>query len=182
MLDMDPKYPIGQFNWTGPNTAVQRPRLIDDIAAAPQRMRSAVAGLTDAQLDTPYREGGWTVRQVVHHVPDSHMNSYIRFKLALTEHEPTIKPYDESVWAELIDARTAPIEPSLNLLEGLHHRWVFLLRSLSEEDVERKFFHPELGVVTIDKYISLYAWHGKHHVAHISALRERNGWAYRSFS
>jgi len=173
---MDPKYPIGQFDWTGPNTAEQRSRLIDEIAAAPQRMGSAVAGLTDAQLNTPYREGGWTVRQVVHHVPDSHMNSYIRFKFALTEHEPTIKPYDESVWAELIDAKTAPVEPSLNLLEGLHHRWTLLLRSLSEEDVKRKFFHPELGVVTIDKYIALYAWHGKHHVAHITALRESKGW------
>jgi hypothetical protein len=176
MLEMDPKYPIGQFNWTGPNTAEQRTRFVDDIAAAPQKMRSAVAGLTDAQLNTPYRDGGWTIRQVVHHLPDSHMNSYIRFKFALTEHEPTIKPYDESVWAELIDAKTAPVEPSLSLLEGLHHRWVLLLRSLSEEDVKRKFFHPELGVVTIDKYISLYAWHGKHHVAHITALRESWGW------
>jgi len=176
MLEMDPKYPIGQFNWNGPNTPEQRSRLIDDIAAAPQKMRSAVAGLTDAQLDTPYRDGGWTVRQVVHHVPDSHINSYIRFKFALTEHEPTIKPYDESVWAELVDAKTAPVEPSLSLLDGLHHRWAVLLRSLSEEDVKRKFFHPELGVVTIDKYISLYAWHGKHHVAHITALRESRGW------
>jgi hypothetical protein len=166
----------GQFNWTGPNNAEQRRQLIDDIAAAPQRMRSAIAGLTDTQLNTPYRDGGWTVRQVVHHVPDSHVNSYIRFKFALTEHEPTIKPYDESVWAELIDAKTGPVEPSLNLLEGLHHRWTILLRSLSEDDVKRKFLHPELGVVTIDKYISLYAWHSKHHVAHITALRERNGW------
>jgi hypothetical protein len=173
---MDPRYPIGQFNWTGPNTAEQRAHFIDDIAAAPQKMRSAVAGLTDAQLNTPYRNGGWTVRQVVHHVPDSHMNSYIRFKFALTEHEPTIKPYDESVWAELIDAKTAPVVPSLNLLEGLHHRWVVLLRSLSEEDVKRKFLHPEIGVTTIDKYIALYAWHSRHHVAHIIALRERNGW------
>jgi len=173
---MDPRYPIGKFNWSGSSTAEERSRFIDEIAAVPQLMRSAAAGLNSSQLDTPYREGGWTVRQVVHHVPDSHMNSYIRFKLALTEHEPTIKPYNEAVWAELTDARTAPIEPSLNLLEGLHHRWTLLLRSLSAEDVKRKFYHPELGVVTIEQYIALYAWHGKHHVAHITSLRERQGW------
>ena len=173
---MDPRYPIGKFNWSGSSTAEERSRFIDEIAAVPQLMRSAAAGLNSSQLDTPYREGGWTVRQVVHHVPDSHMNSYIRFKLALTEHEPTIKPYNEAVWAELTDARTAPIEPSLNLLEGLHHRWTLLLRSLSGEDVKRKFYHPELGVVTIEQYIALYAWHGKHHVAHITSLRERQGW------
>jgi hypothetical protein len=173
---MDIRYPIGQFNWSGQNTPAQRAAAINDIAAAPQKMRSAVARLTEAQLDTPYREAGWTVRQVAHHVPDSHMNSYIRFKLALTEHEPTIKPYDEAVWANLIDAKTAPIEPSLGLLEGLHHRWVLLLRSLSDTDVMRKFNHPELGIVTIDQYIALYAWHSKHHVAHIISLRERRGW------
>src|SRR5437868_2837314 len=159
---MDTRYPIGPFTWVGPNTPEQRAAFIDDIAAAPQRMRSAIAGLTDAQLDTPYRDGGWTVRQVVHHMPDSHMNSYIRFKFALAEHEPTIKAYDESIWAEFIDAKTGSVEPSLVLLEGLHHRWVRLLRSLSAEDVKRKFNHPELGAVTIDKYIALYAWHGKH--------------------
>src|SRR5216117_1516932 len=139
MLNMDPRYPIGQFNWTGPNTAEQRARFIDDIAAAPQKMRSAVTGLTDAQLETPYRDGGWTVRQVVHHVPDSHLNSYIRFKLALTENEPTIKPYDEAKWAELIDARMAPTEASLQLLEALHDRWTLLLRSLSVNDAQRRF-------------------------------------------
>ena len=173
---VDVRYPIGKFSWSGSNTPDERSRFIDDIAATPQRMRSAVGGLSAAQLDTPYRDGGWTVRQVVHHVPDSHMNSYIRFKFALTEHEPTIKAYDEAKWAELIDARTAPIEPSLNLLEGLHHRWTLLLRSLSADDVKRKFHHPELGVVSIDQYIALYAWHGKHHVAHITSLRERKGW------
>jgi len=173
---MDPRYPIGKFNWSGSSTAEERSRFIDEIAAVPQLMRSAAAGLNSSQLDTPYRDGGWTVRQVVHHLPDSHMNSYIRFKLALTEHEPTIKPYNEAVWAELTDARTAPVEPSLNLLEGLHHRWTLLLRSLSGEDVKRKFYHPELGVVTIEQYIALYAWHGKHHVAHITSLRERQGW------
>ena len=139
-------------------------------------MRSAVSGLSDAQLDTPYRDGGWTVRQVVHHVPDSHVNSYIRFKFALTENEPTIKPYDENLWATLIDATTLPVEPSLRLLEGLHERWAAFLRSLSEADVKRKFTHPEIGTITVDQYISLYAWHSKHHVAHITTLREMKGW------
>src|SRR2546427_13225813 len=136
---MDVRYPIGKFGWSGSSTTEERNRFIEEIAAAPQRMRNAVTGLSAAQLDTPYRDGGWTVRQVVHHVPDSHMNSYIRFKFALTEHEPTIKAYDEAQWAELIDARTAPIEPSLSLLEGLHYRWALLLRSLSDTDVTRKF-------------------------------------------
>jgi hypothetical protein len=173
---MDVRYPIGKFSWAGTQTVEERNRRIDEIAATPARMRKAVAGLNTTQLDTPYRDGGWTVRQVAHHLPDSHMNSYIRFKFALTEHEPTIKPYDEARWAELIDGRTAPIEPSLSLLEGLHQRWTLLLTSLSEEDVKRRFHHPELGVVTIDQYIALYAWHGAHHVAHITSLRERKGW------
>jgi hypothetical protein len=173
---MDLRYPIGQFTWSGSSTPEQRARYIDDIAATPQNMRSAVAGLTETQLDTPYREGGWTVRQVVHHVPDSHMNSYIRIKFALAEHEPTIMAYNEAVWAELIDAKTAPIEASLNLLDGLHRRWTVLLGSLPEKEVQRKFNHPELGIVTIDRTIALYSWHGKHHVAHIMSLRERNGW------
>ena len=173
---MDIRYPIGKFMWTGSQSPDQRLNAIKDIAAAPAMMREAVAGLTSAQLDTPYRDGGWTVRQVVHHVPDSHMNSYIRIKFALTEQEPTIKPYNEEIWAKLVDARTAPVDPSLELLEGLHHRWAVLLRSLTELEVQRKFFHPELGTVTIDQYIALYAWHGKHHAAHITSLRERNGW------
>src|SRR5207244_12858173 len=135
----DPRYPIGKFAYDSPPTAQQRNKFIDDIEQTPARLRAAIQGLTPQQIETPYREGGWTVRQVVHHVPESHMNAYIRFKLALTEHEPTIKPYNEAVWAELTDARTAPIEPSLNLLEGLHHRWTLLLRSLSAEDVKRKF-------------------------------------------
>jgi uncharacterized damage-inducible protein DinB len=173
---MDQKYPIGEFKWSGPNPPEKRTQLIEEIAVAPQRLRKAIAGLTEEQLNTPYREGGWTVRQVVHHVPDSHMNSYVRFKLALTEHEPTIKPYNEAKWAELIDARNAPVEPSLRLMDGLHHRWAVLLQSLSDEDVKKKFTHPEMGVVSIDNYIALYAWHGKHHVAHITSLRERKGW------
>jgi hypothetical protein len=173
---MDLRYPIGQFSWSGSNTPEQRARFIDDIAATPERMRRAVAGFTEAQLETPYRDGGWTVRQVVHHVPDSHLNSYIRFKFALTENEPTIMAYDEAKWAELVDAKGHAIEASLRLLEGLHERWVVLLRSLSEADVRRRFRHPELGVVTVDQYIALYAWHGKHHVAHVTGLRERKGW------
>ena len=173
---MDLRYPIGSFTWSGPNTSEQRARLIHDIAATPDHMRKTVLDLNEQQLDTPYREGGWTVRQVVHHVPDSHMNSYVRFKLALTEHEPTIKPYDEAKWAELKDGKNAPIEWSLHLLEALHERWVMLLRSLSGADVKKQFTHPELGLVSIDQYIALYAWHGKHHVAHITSLRERQGW------
>ena len=155
---MDNRYPIGQFAWTGFHYARTTHPRNRRHRRGPAKMRGAVAGLTNAQLDTPYREGGWTVRQVVHHVPDSHMNSYIRFKFALTEHEPTIKPYDEAVWANLIDAKTAPVDPSLELLEGLHHRWAMLLRSLADDEVKRKFNHPELGTVTIDQYIALYAW------------------------
>jgi hypothetical protein len=149
---------------------------MDEIEQAPARLRAVVAGLSDAQLDTPYRPVGWTVRQVVHHVPDSHLNSYVRFRLALTEKEPTIKPYDESRWAELTDARTAPIEISLALLESLHARWTLLLHSLKPEDFSREFRHPELGTVSLDKNLALYAWHGRHHVAHIASLRERMGW------
>ena len=138
-------------------------------------MRAALAGLSDSQLDTPYRPGGWTVRQVAHHVPDSHMNSYVRFRLALTEDEPVIKPYEESRWAELPDARGMPVEPSLVLLESLHARWVPLLRSLSAAEWKRSFRHPELGPVRLENNAALYAWHGRHHVAHITALRQTNG-------
>ena len=173
---MDLQYPIGRFEWRGPNSEADRRRYLDEIEQAPARMRAAVAKLSDSQLDTPYRPGGWTVRQVVHHVPDSHLNSYVRFRLALTEENPTIKPYDESRWAELTDARTAPIEISLAFLESLHARWILLLRSLRPEDFAREFRHPELGVVSLDKNIALYAWHGRHHVAHITSLRERMGW------
>src|SRR5256886_5683772 len=138
---MDLRYPIGKFTWSGSQTAAERNHRIDEIAAAPGRMRKAIEGLSAEQLETPYRDGGWTVRQVVHHVPDSHMNSYIRFNLALTENEPTIKPYDEAVWAQLIDARMAPAEASLQLLEALHDRWNMMLRYLSASDVQRRFLH-----------------------------------------
>jgi uncharacterized damage-inducible protein DinB len=172
----DLRYPVGRFDFQAPVPAESRPRLIDDIAAAPDLLRQAVAGLNDSQLDTPYREGGWTVRQVVHHVPDSHMNSYVRFRLALTEDEPAVKPYDESRWADLHDSLTMPPEASLALLENLHLRWVELLRSLSDSDFQRTFRHPEIGLVRLDTNLALYAWHGRHHTAHITGLRRRMGW------
>ena len=173
---MDLRYPVGTFSFQGPLSPAERLKLIDQIAAAPEKMRNAVAGMDQGQLDTPYREGGWTVRQVVHHVPESHMNSYIRCKLALTEDSPTIKPYFEDRWAQLDDANQAPIDLSLDLLESLHGRWVWFLRSLKEADFLRAFQHPDLGSVSLDKNTALYAWHGRHHVAHITSLRERNGW------
>jgi uncharacterized damage-inducible protein DinB len=173
---MDLRYPIGPFKFEGSVTEDQRQRFIDQIEGTPAKLRAAVEGLSPEQLDTPYRPGGWTVRQVVHHLPDSHLNSYTRFKLALTEDDPTIKPYYQDRWAQLDDARNAPIEISLALLESLHQRWVLLLRSLAPEDFARTFRHPELGVVSLDKNVSLYAWHGRHHVAHITSLRERMEW------
>jgi hypothetical protein len=172
----DLAYPIGKFAWSGPGSAVDRARRIEEIAAAPAALRKAVEGLADAQLDTPYRPGGWTVRQVAHHVPDSHVNAYVRFKLAVTEDTPTIKPYDEAAWATLADVRAVPVATSLALLEALHARWVALLKSLGEADWARTFRHPELGVVPLEKNLALYAWHGRHHVAHVTALRERMGW------
>lgn len=172
----DPRYPIGKFHYDGPSTDKQRHDFIDQIAATPANLRAAVRGLSDLQLDTPYRDGGWTVRQVVHHLPDSHMNSYVRFKLALTEDEPTIKPYAENRWAELADTNATPIDVSLTLLDSLHDRWVRLLRSLSPEDWKRTFRHPELGVMDLEKTVAIYAWHGRHHVAHITSLRQRNKW------
>jgi uncharacterized damage-inducible protein DinB len=141
----------------------------------PERLTAAVAGLNDAQLDTPYRDGGWTVRQLVHHLPDSHANSYVRFKLGLTEDWPTIKPYDEAAWANLPDSR-APILTSLMFLDGLHKRLVSVLESMSEEDFQRGFTHPERGRMTLAVNLALYDWHSRHHVAHITALRARQGW------
>jgi uncharacterized damage-inducible protein DinB len=171
----DLRFPIGEFSFSGTQSPDERAALIDQIAATPESMRAAVRGLSDEQLDTPYRPGGWTVRQVVHHVPESHMHSYIRFKLAITEDEPTIKPYFEDRWAQLPDA-LAPIESSLDLLEALHARWVWFLRLLKDEDFDRTFQHPELGSVSLKKNVALYAWHGRHHVGHITRLRERMGW------
>ena len=173
---MDQRYPVGPFTFEGTLSPAERLTLIDQIAATPEKMRAAVAGLSEEQLDTPYRPEGWTVRQVVHHVPDSHLNSYVRFKLALTEENPTIRAYDENLWANTDDARTAPVEVSLDLLEALHRRWVLFLRSFEDKDFARTFNHPELGSVSVDKNVALYAWHGRHHVAHITSLRERMGW------
>ena len=172
----DLRYPIGKFQLTGATEPGQLAQWIADIAATPANLRAAVNGLSAEQIDTPYREGGWTIRQLGHHVPDSHMNAYVRFRLALTEKEPTIKPYDESRWAELLDARTAPLELSLALLDSLHERWTLLLRSLSPDDWLRTFRHPELGLVSLDRNAGLYSWHGRHHVAHVLSLRKRMGW------
>jgi hypothetical protein len=172
----DLRYPIGKFTFTENLSEKEREQAVAAITEAPANLRAAVSGLTGEQLETPYRPGGWTVRQVVHHVFDSHLNSYARFRLALTEDEPLIKPYDEAAWAELIDAKTAPVEVSLTLLEALHNRWVMLLNSLSPSDWQRTFRHPELGVVSLEKNVQLYSWHGKHHVAHINNLRQREGW------
>jgi uncharacterized damage-inducible protein DinB len=172
----DLRYPIGKFHRPESLTEAQRSKFIGELAAAPARLRDAIRGLTAAQLDAPYRPGGWTVRQVVHHVPDSHMNSYIRFKLALTEDVPTIKAYKEDLWATLADSRNTPIETSLTLLHALHERWVILLRSLKEEDWQRQYRHPELGGMPLDVTLALYAWHSAHHTAHITSLRQRNGW------
>ncbi len=175
-MEPDLRYPIGKFQPVERNTDAERRAYIDAIAETPARLVSAVAGLKPVQLDTPYRPGGWTVRQLVHHIADSHMNALIRFKLTITEDEPTIKTYEEARWAELADTKTPPIESSLLLLENLHKRWVLLLRSLTPAEWPRKFRHPEWGLATMDFLLAQYAWHGRHHVAHITALRERNGW------
>jgi hypothetical protein len=170
------RYPNGRYSWDGPS-AVRRRADIDAIETLPAELRLAVGGLSDERLDTPYRRAGWTVRQVVHHLPDSHLNAYVRCKLALTEREPTIHPYDEAAWADLVDSRRTPIGVSLTLLESLHARWVTLLRSLVDEDFQRTFVHPEIeGARTLDWLTGLYAWHGRHHLAHVTSLAERMGW------
>jgi hypothetical protein len=173
---MDPRFPIGKFQMPAEVTPVRRQQAIESIAATPANLRATVKGLNDAQLDTPYREGGWTVRQLVHHVPDSHMNAYIRLRLALTEDKPTIKPYEEARWAELVDAKSAPIGVSQTLLESLHDRWDRLWRSLKPDDFARTFVHPDHGARTVDWMLFLYEWHGKHHVAHVTELRKQKGW------
>ena len=173
---MDPRYPIGKYTPPQEATPALRQQAIDSIAGTPAKLKAALSGLHDAQLDTPYRDGGWTVRQVAHHVPDSHLNAYVRFRLALTENQPTIKPYEEARWAELADAKSAPVAVSLALLEPLHDRWVRLLRSLTAADFARTFVHPEHGVRTLDWMLFLYAWHGRHHTAHVTELRKQKGW------
>src|SRR5262245_50492001 len=172
----DLRYPIGKFQFDPNATTATRRACLAQIREAPAAMRAAVRGLSDAQLDTPYRPGGWTVRQVVHHVPDSHLNAYCRFKLALTEDNPQIKAYDEAAWAMLEDTRRTPIETSLALLESLHQRWVTLLESMKDQDFERRLRHPEAGEMPIDRLLQLYAWHGRHHTAHITSLRQREKW------
>lgn len=174
----DLRYPVGPFAATVPFSPAQRAAAIAALGEAPARFRLAVSNLTDAQLDTPYRPDGWTVRQVVHHVPDSHLNAYTRFRLALTEPTPTIKPYLEHRWAELPDARSAPVEISLSLLEALHRRWVPLLRGLGPAEWDLRFVHPEHGREwSLDETLAMYAWHGEHHAAHVTRLRDRMGWA-----
>ena len=173
----DLRYPVGRFTFPETVAPAQARAWIDDIAHAPKALRAAVEGLDAKQLATPYRPGGWSVRQVVHHLADSHLNAYTRFKLALTEERPTIKPYDEAAWAALPDSDTVPITVSLDLLEAVHIRWDAVLRAMRPEQMERGFVHPEHGrFMRLDGVLGLYAWHGKHHVAHITALREREGW------
>jgi hypothetical protein len=171
----DPRYPIGKFRRAEADLANHAPA-IATLAALPANLRAAIQGLSESQLDTPYRDGGWTVRQLMHHVADSHMNAYVRVRLALTEDWPTVKGYDEKLWAELADARTAPIELSLELLEGLHGRLVLLLNSLTEEQWQRGYDHTENGRTRLAEFAALYDWHCRHHVAHIVELRKRNGW------
>ncbi|HZF11115.1 MAG TPA: putative metal-dependent hydrolase [Thermoanaerobaculia bacterium] len=176
-MEEDLRYPTGRLVYPErPLTAEERRAGIATIAATPERLRAAVAGLSEAQLDTPYRPGGWTVRQVVHHVPDSHMNAYIRFKLALTEDEPTIRPYAEGAWAEISEAKTGPLPFSLNLLDALHERWVRMLAALTPEQWLRTYRHPESGVHGLDGLLAVYSWHGPHHIAHVTSLRRRQGW------
>ncbi len=173
MIDL--RYPVGLFALDQDITAKKIEEWIHDIESAPNQLKEAVNDLTEEQLDTPYRPGGWTVRQVVHHLPDSHLNSYTRFKLALTEENPVIRPYKEDQWAELPDSKL-PIAVSIQLLEALHERWIVLLKSLTTADLEKTFTHPDSGVVTLAQNIGLYSWHSRHHIAHITSLRQRSGW------
>jgi hypothetical protein len=171
----DLRYPIGRFVADTFTDAVRR-RCVDALAALPQNLEAAVDGWSEVMLDTPYRPEGWTVRQLVHHVADSHLNAYIRFRLALTEEKPLVKTYDQEKWAALADARTAPVDLSLRLIRALHQRWVLLLGSLAAADFERRLNHPELGEISLGFLLQLYAWHGSHHVAHIAGLEKRLGW------
>jgi hypothetical protein len=171
----DLRYPTGKRVPRASHTAESRAAAIKKIAETPAKLRKAVTGLTEAHLDTPYRPGGWTVRQLVHHVADSHMNAYIRTRLALTEENPPVKPYDEAKWAELADAKTLPIAGSLAIIEALHERWVHLIHSLPADQLERTMHHPEHGKISLDALLEIYAWHGPHHTAHVTELRRREG-------
>ena len=170
------RFPVGRFTPPASISPTLRAEEMTTLRQLPARLRQAVAGLSDAQLDTPYREGGWTLRQVVHHVADSHANSFVRFKLALTEDWPTITAYDEAAWAELTDSRTLPVEVSLQMLEALHTRWVALVESMREPDFEKGYVHPKMGRQSLSQALALYAWHSLHHTAHITGLRARMGW------
>lgn len=171
------KYPVGNFAPPKDTSPAIRSQWIEDIANLPAQVRAAVVGLSDEQLETPYRPGGWTLRQVVHHLPDSHMNSYMRFRLALTEENPTIRPYEEARWAELPDAKSAPVDLSLDLLDALHKRWVVLLKAMTEADFQKTFLHPESGrTFRLATVLALYAWHSRHHLAHITETKKRMGW------
>jgi hypothetical protein len=172
----DLRYPIGKFSYDADWTPQKRAAWMQDIAELPARAKDAVAGLSPAHLDTPYRDGGWTVRQVVHHLADSHMNAFMRFKLALTENNPQITPYDEKAWATLADVTGIEVEYSLSILQGLHARWSALLSHLGAEQLDRTFVHPQFGLQKLDRTLQTYAWHCRHHVAHITRLRQRNGW------
>ena len=173
---LDEQYPIGKFFFDNQTENVERKKFIFEIESAPHNLIEAVKGLSTGQLNTPYREGGWTLRQVVHHLPDSHMNAYIRFKLALTESDPVVKTYDEKKWAELFDYSNTPIEISLNLFSELHKRWVILIKSMSNEDYDKCYIHPQMGKVNLKWVLAQYAWHSKHHVAHITSLRKKKNW------
>ena len=175
--EQDLRYPIGPNAAKSPLAPGERAQRIDAIAALPAQLRRAVSGLSDAQLDTPYRPGGWTIRQLVHHVADSHLNAFTRFRLALTEENPTIRPYDEKAWSELADNRHLPVEVSLRLLDALHERLVHLLRATPPAAFARQVHHPENGPMTLDALVSTYSWHGEHHTAHVTELRKREGWS-----
>ncbi|MCY4354627.1 MAG: putative metal-dependent hydrolase [Truepera sp.] len=172
----DLRYPIGRFRFVGPATRKEREAWLMTLTSLPEALRRAVDGLDEIALDTPYREGGWTVRQVVHHVSDSHLNAYTRFKLALTEDRPTIRPYDQDLWAALADS-TLPVVVSLDFLDALHRRWAALLEAMDEADFQSLFLHPETGSeISLELNLAHYAWHGMHHTAHITRLRDRMGW------
>ena len=175
-MQADPRYPIGRFDRKTNVTKEMHGDFIKIIKALPSQLRKEVEDLSQYQLDTPYRDGGWTIRQVIHHLADSHINSYVRFKLALTEDNPQIKTYEEHLWAELPDTFNTPIEVSLQLLDSLHIRWAILLNELTDRQFERTFQHPDWGNITLNKTTALYAWHSKHHLAHITELKKRMGW------
>lgn len=170
------RYPIGEFNSTQEINPEMRGKFIQTIENLPARLREEVKDLDETQLDTPYRQDGWTVRQLIHHVADSHINSFCRFKLGLSEDAPTIKPYDEASWAEMADSKNAQIDLSLFMIDGVHARWTMLLKSMSDADFKREINHPERGGMSLNSLLALYDWHSRHHTAHIAKLRERNNW------